>query len=283
MTWAWVHEAILHPIIIIIYIRYIIIYIKDYNLRRQALLFCKINFIVIYIKYTYIIYEVIILKEGMFRVNLLLDPENDKEIIEQLKAVQNKQGYIKRLIMKDAGIEPHAPKNKPGKTAKDLTGMKFGKWTVIKRAKELDKPGRTVWICRCECGNEKPVIAQALKNGTSKQCGSCRSKNIVNKSADPRRRINGKPTKLYRTWEGIINRCCHPSNKSYKDYGGRGINICDEWRHDYIAFYEYVTQLDRYGEEGMTIDRIDNDKGYEPGNVRWATRKEQRHNQRRMK
>ena len=95
------------------------------------------------------------MKDGRFRVGLLLDPENDKEIIEQLKSVENKQGYIKKLILNDIGIKPHESIRKVGRIAKDLTGIRFGKWTVIRRAKELDKPGKTMWICKCECGKRR--------------------------------------------------------------------------------------------------------------------------------
>ena len=101
--------------------------------------------------------------------------------------------------------------------------------------------------------------------------------------ADPRKRINGKFTATYMTWDAIIHRCYYKSQKSYKNYGAVGITMCDEWKNDYFAFYDYVSKLDRFGEEGMTIDRIDNDKGYEPGNVRWATRAEQNRHKKNSK
>ena len=221
------------------------------------------------------------MKEEMYRVHLMFNKKYDMEIINRLESVDNKQGYIKKLILADLGIE-QAEKTHVGRPAHDLTGLRFGKWTVMKRAKELDKPGKTMWICRCDCGNERPVIGQALKNGTSKQCEYCRNKQLINK-ADQRKRINGKPTSTYTTWDAIRHRCYYKSQASYKDYGGRGITMCDEWKNDYFAFYDYVSKLDRFGEEGITIDRIDNEKGYEPGNVRWATRAEQNRHKRRNK
>lgn len=217
------------------------------------------------------------MKTEKYRVSLLFDFINDQEIIAKLNDVGNKQGYIKKLILNDLGIAQKGRKR--GRVAQDLSGMVFGKWTVLERNKESDKPGVTMWKCRCECGNECSVIGQALKNGTSRQCSSCRGRQL-SKAADPRKRINGKPTSTYQTWDAIIHRCCYPNHVSYKNYGGRGITVCDEWRNDYFAFYDYVSQLDRFGEEGMTIDRIDNEKGYEPGNVRWATRAEQNRHKR---
>ena len=88
---------------------------------------------------------------------------------------------------------------------------------------------------------------------------------------------------IYYVWSQMKNRCNNPKYKKYCDYGGRGIKVCDEWENSFQAFYEYVSQLPHYGEEGYSIDRINNDGNYEPGNVRWATKLEQRHNQRRCK
>ena len=78
-------------------------------------------------------------------------------------------------------------------------------------------------------------------------------------------------------------RCNNPNHKGYKDYGGRGIKVFEDWEEDFQAFYDYVSKLEHFNEDGYTLDRIDNDKGYEPGNIRWATHSEQRMNQRRQK
>ena len=167
-----------------------------------------------------------------------------------------------------------------GRKAIDLTNMRFGKWTVIRRDFDKTKPGRTMWICKCDCGNEYSVIGAALRNGTSTKCNECKYE-MRTYFADTRRRINGKATHTYQTWDAIIHRCYYPSQASYKYYGARGIKMCDEWKNNYFAFYDYVSQLDRFGEEGMTLDRIDNEKGYEPGNVRWATQAEQNKHKRK--
>ena len=78
----------------------------------------------------------------------------------------------------------------------------------------------------------------------------------------------------------MIARCNYPNHKAYKNYGGRGIKVCPEWEKNFQAFFDYVSKLEHYGEEGRTIDRIDNDGDYAPGNVRWATRSDQEQNKR---
>lgn len=89
--------------------------------------------------------------------------------------------------------------------------------------------------------------------------------------------------KIYGVWHGMKRRCLQPSNKAYKDYGGRGITVCSEWVESFEMFFNHVSKLPHYGEKGYSLDRIDNNGNYEPGNVRWATRTEQMNNTRRNK
>ena len=170
-----------------------------------------------------------------------------------------------------------------GNFAKNLTGEKFGAWTVIERG---PKKGRGVltWLCRCDCGTVKYVTGQSLNSGQSKGCHAC----LWNRQQHPRahtdgsrRWVNNKPTKPYRRWLAMRARCNNLNNKAYKNYGGRGITVCKEWNESFQAYWEYVSKLEHYGEDGYTLDRIDNDKGYEPGNVRWATKSEQEKNKRK--
>jgi hypothetical protein len=84
--------------------------------------------------------------------------------------------------------------------------------------------------------------------------------------------------KLYTIWQAMLNRCTNPNHNRYKNYGKKGVKVFPPWIISYSAFRDYVSKLDRFGEKGMTLDRIDANKGYQPGNIRWATQKEQQRN-----
>lgn len=87
-------------------------------------------------------------------------------------------------------------------------------------------------------------------------------------------------TKIYRVWQSMKSRCTRKTDKNFKDYGGRGITVCDEWMNDFQSFYDCVSHLPHFGEEGYSLDRINNEGNYEPGNVKWSTPYEQVHNRR---
>lgn len=151
----------------------------------------------------------------------------------------------------------------------DLAGEKFGRLTVIEFA--YVKNGDTYWKCLCDCGNECIVRGYSLNTSRTKSCGC-----LITDSHT----VHGKTnTRLYRIWSHIKDRCCNPNDKRYKDYGGRGILICDEWKNDFMAFYNWALGSG-YTEE-LTIDRIDNDKGYFSENCRWVDMKIQCRNTRR--
>lgn len=155
--------------------------------------------------------------------------------------------------------------------------MVFGNLTTIGPVRK-SRDGRIIWLCKCRCGNTAEVRTSHLMSGHTHSCGCLGSRT----SAGERFTTHGLGrTREYKSWAHIVQRCTNPNNPAFSDYGGRGITVCDQWRHDFQAFYDYVSTLPHSGEKGYSIDRIFNDGHYEPGNVRWATAKEQNRNTRR--
>ena len=149
-------------------------------------------------------------------------------------------------------------------TLKTEPGARFGMWTTIEASQNV----YVWWLCRCDCGTERRVRQYLLLNGGSTGCGC--TKNVthgMSKSAE------------YRIWHGMLNRCYRPKHIEYARYGGRGIRVCDEWRapHGFPAFLAHVGPRPS---PGHSIDRINVDGNYEPGNVRWASVTEQASNRR---
>lgn len=146
---------------------------------------------------------------------------------------------------------------------KDLTGLRFGKLTAIKLSGR-DSKGRLMWLCRCDCGNEKAIRATSLAQGLTKSCGC-----IYHMQSK---------TRLYGIWCHMIQRCEDQHSNNYRLYGERGISVCEEWRHDFMAFRAW--SLENGYSEVLTIDRINTDGNYEPSNCRWATVSQQNSNRR---
>lgn len=160
------------------------------------------------------------------------------------------------------------------KRAIDITGLRFGRLVALGPIRNDN--GQLRWFCRCDCGKMTTPSGASLRNGETKSCGCFTAIELGN-----RRRTHGKTgTRMYIIWKSMKHRCYTPSDTNYPKYGGRGIAVCAEWQDSFQAFYDHVCVLDHFGEDGYSLDRIDNELGYQPGNVRWATRHEQSVNKR---
>lgn len=170
----------------------------------------------------------------------------------------------------------------------DLTGKRFGRLIVINKA---STQGKAKWICKCDCGNTCETYADYLLSGHKKSCGCYEKENrdtVWTRSYGGRTLAYGTRSRrynerLYNVWNGMKTRCYNPNNSRYKDYGGRGIVVCEEWKHSFPTFQKWA--LDNgydanapFGE--CTIDRIDVNGNYEPSNCRWVSMVVQQYNKR---
>ena len=155
--------------------------------------------------------------------------------------------------------------------AEDIVGKRHGRLVV--QSLYCRTPERKYkWLCKCDCGNTCVVFGSKLKSGHTKSCGCLRHESPPNK-------IHGSTAHpLFPVWTQMRQRCDNPQNHAYKWYGGRGIKVCEEWKSDFVPFYDWA--MNNGWHKGLTVDRIDGNKDYCPENCRLVTHEVQQNNRR---
>lgn len=159
----------------------------------------------------------------------------------------------------------------------DMIGYEFNGCKVIRQAHK-DKTSKWYWECQCFCGEKFLTLGTTIRKGEVKSCG-CYRRGILKKQRDENKTHGDSKSRLFRIWSNMKNRCNNDKDKQkYKNYGGRGIKVCDEWNNNYDNFKKWALNNDY--KEFLSIDRIDNDGDYEPSNCRWTDMKTQSRNKR---
>jgi len=159
----------------------------------------------------------------------------------------------------------------------DYAGQVYGRWTVIKYV--CPARGSSLWLCRCSCGTERKVRINNLRTGTSTSCGCFSNERLIERVQTHGSTVGHKVTPEYRSWQALKTRCLNPHAKNYDDYGGRGITVSLRWLGP-NGFANFLEDVGVRPSQRHSLDRINNDGNYEPGNVRWATATEQAANRR---
>lgn len=154
----------------------------------------------------------------------------------------------------------------------DMIGRRFRRWTVVADAGKRTNSGAIVYLCKCDCGNEKIVSGTILRSGQSTSCG-CYNHDVITKFGNAVYK-----EKLYHIWHSMIQRCYNKNDKAFHNYGGRGITVCEDWKSSYQSFKTWA--LENGYKRGLWIDRSDNNGPYSPANCSFQTPKRQQRNKR---
>jgi hypothetical protein len=160
-------------------------------------------------------------------------------------------------------------------TTIDISGDIFGRLRVIGQAPK--RTSETEWICQCECGATTIAAGSALRSGRTRSCGCLLHESKQTATLKHGAKAGGRQSREYNAWNHAKRRCFTPSTSSFRYYGGRGITMCERWANDFAAFLADMGECP----DGHSLDRINNDGNYEPGNCRWATRLDQNNNRRK--
>jgi len=166
----------------------------------------------------------------------------------------------------------------------NLVGEKYGRLTILEFS-HVDK-NLSYWKCLCECGKTKTIGSHLFrrKTGPVRSCGCLIRETLIKRNTTilqkhGQAKHGTKKTPEYKLWDGMKQRCYNPNNKWYKRYGARGIGVYEPWRNDFLAFYDYIVKnIGLRPSKEYSLDRINNNKNYEPGNIKWATQHEQVNN-----